>query len=286
MGDGYNFNIDDSLKVYLNQIGDHDLLTAEEEQKLGKRIEEDDDEQAKEEFMNCNLRLVVSVAKKYLNQGLPFLDLIQEGNLGLIKAINKFDYKKGYKFSTYATWWIRQAIGRAISQQSRTIRVPNYMVEKMNRLVKETCKLIQKIGREPTDEELADKLDVTKQEIKTIKKNLGEPTSLDKKVGDSEDDGFLADFVEDPKSISPEQRTEDLFLKNTIHNILETLSDREAEILKLRFSLIDGRDYTLEEISSKFDLTRERIRQIEAKALRKMRHPSRCKELEDYIKGD
>jgi RNA polymerase primary sigma factor len=286
MGDGYNFNIDDSLKVYLNQIGDHDLLTAEEEQKLGKRIEEDDDEQAKEELMNCNLRLVVSVAKKYLNQGLPFLDLIQEGNLGLMKAINKFDYKKGYKFSTYATWWIRQAIGRAISQQSRTIRVPNYMVEKMNRLVKETCKLIQKIGREPTDEELADKLDVTKQEIKTIKKNLGEPTSLDKKVGDSEDYGFLADFVEDPKSISPEQRTEDLFLKNTIHNILETLSDREAEILKLRFSLIDGRDYTLEEISSKFDLTRERIRQIEAKALRKMRHPSRCKELEDYIKGD
>jgi RNA polymerase primary sigma factor len=286
MGDGYNFNIDDSLKVYLNQIGDHDLLTAEEEQKLGKRIEEDDDEQAKEELMNCNLRLVVSVAKKYLNQGLPFLDLIQEGNLGLMKAINKFDYKKGYKFSTYATWWIRQAIGRAISQQSRTIRVPNYMVEKMNRLVKETCKLIQKIGREPTDEELADKLDVTKQEIKTIKKNLGEPTSLDKKVGDSEDYGFLADFVEDPKSISPEQRTEDLFLKNTIHNILETLSDREAEILKLRFSLIDGRDYTLEEISSKFDLTRERIRQIEAKALRKMRHPSRCKELEDYIKGN
>jgi RNA polymerase primary sigma factor len=286
MDDGYNFNIDDSLKVYLNQIGDHDLLTAEEEQKLGKRIEEDDDEQAKEELMNCNLRLVVSVAKKYLNQGLPFLDLIQEGNLGLMKAINKFDYKKGYKFSTYATWWIRQAIGRAISQQSRTIRVPNYMVEKMNRLVKETCKLIQKIGREPTDEELADKLDVTKQEIKTIKKNLGEPTSLDKKVGDSEDYGFLADFVEDPKSISPEQRTEDLFLKNTIHNILETLSDREAEILKLRFSLIDGRDYTLEEISSKFDLTRERIRQIEAKALRKMRHPSRCKELEDYIKGN
>ena len=272
-----------SLNSYMNDISEYDLLSPKEEQELGKKIKEEDDEDAKEEMMKSNLRLVINIANHYKGQGLDFLDLIQEGNLGLITAINKFDYSKGYRFSTYATWWIRQAITRALSEQSRTIRVPNYMVEKINRLIRVTCMLIQEFGREPTDEELSARMDISEEEVKKIKGNMKGPVSLDSKVGD-ESDSELGDFVENQQASSPDKELHKTQMRKDLEKMLSTLTDREGEVLKLRFGLKDGRDRTLEQISKEFGVTRERIRQIESKALRKMRHPSRCHEISDYIK--
>ena len=301
-------NIDDHVKMYLKEIGKVYLLTPEEELSLAKRmadgekakeqleeigeeIDEDtkkqidlliaDGEKAKKSLAEANLRLVVSIAKRYVGRGMLFLDLIQEGNLGLIKAVDKFDYTKGYKFSTYATWWIRQAITRAIADQARTIRIPVHMVETINKLVRVSRQLVQELGREPTPEELAKELNMPVDKVREISKISQEPVSLETPIGE-EEDSHLGDFIPDEDAPAPSEAASFVLLKEQLGAVLETLSEREAKVLRLRFGLDDGRARTLEEVGKEFDVTRERIRQIEVKALRKLRHPSRRKKLEDF----
>ena len=302
-------NIDDHVKMYLKEIGKVNLLTPEEELSLAKRmadgetakeqieeigenIDEDskkqidlliaDGEKAKKSLAEANLRLVVSIAKRYVGRGMLFLDLIQEGNLGLIKAVDKFDYTKGYKFSTYATWWIRQAITRAIADQARTIRIPVHMVETINKLVRVSRQLVQELGREPTPEELAKELNMPVDKVREISKISQEPVSLETPIGE-EEDSHLGDFIPDEDAPAPSEAASFVLLKEQLGAVLETLSEREAKVLRLRFGLDDGRARTLEEVGKEFDVTRERIRQIEAKALRKLRHPTRSKKLKDYL---
>jgi RNA polymerase primary sigma factor len=273
--------IDDPVKIYLHEIGRVALLTPEEEADLAQRIS-DGDESAKKRLNEANLRLVVSIAKRYVGRGLLFLDLIQEGNLGLIKAVDKFDANKGYKFSTYATWWIRQAITRAIADQARTIRIPVHMVETIGRLTKAERTLVQELGRQPNAEELAKELNMNIDKVREIMKVAQEPVSLESPVGE-EEDSHLGDFVEDKDIPSPSDVASQTMLKEELNEVLKTLSDREARVLSLRFGLEDGRTRTLEEVGREFKVTRERIRQIEAKALRKLRHPSRSKRLKDFL---
>ncbi|MGM0368819.1 MAG: RNA polymerase sigma factor RpoD [Bacillota bacterium] len=273
--------IDDPVKMYLKEIGKVPLLTKAEEQALGKRMEEGD-ESAKQELASANLRLVVSIAKKYVGRGMLFLDLIQEGNLGLIKAVEKFDYTKGYKFSTYATWWIRQAITRSIADQARTIRVPVHMVETINKLIRVTRHLVQELGREPTVDEIADEMDMDPDKVREVKKIAQEPVSLETPIGE-EEDSFLGDFIEDEDAPSPSAAASFMLLQDQLDDVLDSLTDREKRVLELRFGVEDGRSRTLEEVGKEFGVTRERIRQIEAKALRKLRHPSRSKKLKDYL---
>ncbi|MBM7556260.1 RNA polymerase sigma factor RpoD [Halanaerobacter jeridensis] len=273
--------IDDPVKMYLKEIGKVPLLTKEEEQELGKRMEEGD-ESAKQELAAANLRLVVSIAKKYVGRGMLFLDLIQEGNLGLIKAVEKFDYTKGYKFSTYATWWIRQAITRSIADQARTIRVPVHMVETINKLIRVTRHLVQELGREPTVDEIADEMDMDPDKVREVKKIAQEPVSLETPIGE-EEDSYLGDFIEDEDAPSPSAAASFMLLQDQLDDVLDSLTDREKRVLELRFGVEDGRSRTLEEVGKEFGVTRERIRQIEAKALRKLRHPSRSKKLKDYL---
>ena len=302
-------NIDDHVKMYLKEIGKVNLLTPEEELSLAKRmadgetakeqleeigeeIDEDtkkqidlliaDGEKAKKSLAEANLRLVVSIAKRYVGRGMLFLDLIQEGNLGLIKAVDKFDYTKGYKFSTYATWWIRQAITRAIADQARTIRIPVHMVETINKLVRVSRQLVQELGREPTPEELAKELNMPVDKVREISKISQEPVSLETPIGE-EEDSHLGDFIPDEDAPAPSEAASFVLLKEQLGAVLVTLSEREAKVLRLRFGLDDGRARTLEEVGKEFDVTRERIRQIEAKALRKLRHPSRSKKLKDFL---
>ena len=302
-------NIDDHVKMYLKEIGKVNLLTPEEELSLAKRmadgetakeqleeigenIDEDskkqidlliaDGEKAKKSLAEANLRLVVSIAKRYVGRGMLFLDLIQEGNLGLIKAVDKFGYTKGYKFSTYATWWIRQAITRAIADQARTIRIPVHMVETINKLVRVSRQLVQELGREPTPEELAKELNMPVDKVREISKISQEPVSLETPIGE-EEDSHLGDFIPDEDAPAPSEAASFVLLKEQLGAVLETLSEREAKVLRLRFGLDDGRARTLEEVGKEFDVTRERIRQIEAKALRKLRHPSRSKKLKDFL---
>lgn len=273
--------INDPVRMYLKEIGRVDLLSAEEEIQLAKRIEEGDEE-AKRRLAEANLRLVVSIAKRYVGRGMLFLDLIQEGNMGLIKAVEKFDYQKGYKFSTYATWWIRQAITRAIADQARTIRIPVHMVETINKLIRVQRQLLQDLGREPTPEEIAEDMDLTPEKVREILKIAQEPVSLETPIGE-EDDSHLGDFIEDQDATSPSEHAAYELLKEQLEDVLDTLTDREENVLRLRFGLDDGRTRTLEEVGKVFGVTRERIRQIEAKALRKLRHPSRSKRLKDFL---
>ncbi len=274
-------NIDDHVKMYLKEIGKVDLLSAEEETELARRMSEGD-EDAKKKLAEANLRLVVSIAKRYVGRGMLFLDLIQEGNLGLIRAVDKFDYTKGYKFSTYATWWIRQAITRAIADQARTIRIPVHMVETINKLVRVSRQLVQELGREPTPEELARGLNMSVDKVREISKISQEPVSLETPIGE-EEDSHLGDFIPDDDAPAPSEAASYVLLKEQLVDVLKTLTPREAKVLKLRFGLIDGRQRTLEEVGREFKVTRERIRQIEAKALRKLRHPSRSKKLKDFL---
>ena len=274
-------SIDDHVKMYLKEIGKVDLLSAEEETELAKRMSEGDEE-AKKKLAEANLRLVVSIAKRYVGRGMLFLDLIQEGNLGLIRAVDKFDYTKGYKFSTYATWWIRQAITRAIADQARTIRIPVHMVETINKLVRVSRQLVQELGREPTPEELAQGLNMSVDKVREISKISQEPVSLETPIGE-EEDSHLGDFIPDDDAPAPSEAASYVLLKEQLVEVLKTLTPREAKVLKLRFGLIDGRQRTLEEVGKEFKVTRERIRQIEAKALRKLRHPSRSKKLKDFL---
>ncbi|WP_110926895.1 RNA polymerase sigma factor RpoD [Bacillus massiliglaciei] len=273
--------INDPVRMYLKEIGRVDLLSAEEEISLAKRIEEGDEE-AKRRLAEANLRLVVSIAKRYVGRGMLFLDLIQEGNMGLIKAVEKFDYRKGYKFSTYATWWIRQAITRAIADQARTIRIPVHMVETINKLIRVQRQLLQDLGREPLPEEIAEDMDLTPEKVREILKIAQEPVSLETPIGE-EDDSHLGDFIEDQDATSPSEHAAYELLKEQLEDVLDTLTDREENVLRLRFGLDDGRTRTLEEVGKVFGVTRERIRQIEAKALRKLRHPSRSKRLKDFL---
>lgn len=273
--------INDPVRMYLKEIGRVDLLTAEEEIELAKRIEQGDEE-AKRRLAEANLRLVVSIAKRYVGRGMLFLDLIQEGNMGLIKAVEKFDYRKGFKFSTYATWWIRQAITRAIADQARTIRIPVHMVETINKLIRVQRQLLQDLGREPTPEEIAEDMDLTPEKVREILKIAQEPVSLETPIGE-EDDSHLGDFIEDQDATSPADHAAYELLKEQLEDVLDTLTDREENVLRLRFGLDDGRTRTLEEVGKVFGVTRERIRQIEAKALRKLRHPSRSKRLKDFL---
>ena len=273
--------VDDPVRLYLKEIGKIPLLTPNEEADLAQRIL-DGDESAKKKLSESNLRLVVSIAKKYVGRGMQFLDLIQEGNMGLIKAVEKFDYNKGFKFSTYATWWIRQAITRSIADQSRTIRIPVHMVETINKLIRTSRHLLQQLGREPTTEELAKELEMSVEKVAEIQKIAQEPVSLETPIGE-EDDSHLADFIQDEYSPSPQDLASYTLLREQLEDVLQTLTPREAMVLKLRFGLDDGRPRTLEEVGKKFAVTRERIRQIEAKALRKLRHPSRSKKLKDYM---
>ncbi len=273
--------IDDPVRMYLKEIGRIPLLTAEEEIALAKRIEQGDEE-AKRHLAEANLRLVVSIAKRYVGRGMLFLDLIQEGNLGLIKAVEKFDYRKGYKFSTYATWWIRQAITRAIADQARTIRIPVHMVETINKLVRVSRQLLQELGRDPLPEEIAQEMEIPVQRVREIMKIAQEPVSLETPIGE-EEDSHLGDFIEDEDALAPAEAASFILLKEQLEEVLETLTPREREVLRLRFGLDDGRARTLEEVGQRFKVTRERIRQIEAKALRKLRHPSRSKKLKDYL---
>ena len=302
-------NIDDHVKMYLKEIGKVDLLTAEEEMSLAKRMADgeeaklqiadeeaefsdeereqlefliSDGEKAKKNLAEANLRLVVSIAKRYVGRGMLFLDLIQEGNLGLIKAVDKFDYTKGYKFSTYATWWIRQAITRAIADQARTIRIPVHMVETINKLVRVSRQLVQELGREPTPEELAKELNMSVEKVREISKISQEPVSLETPMGE-EEDSHLGDFIPDDDAPAPSEAASFVLLKEQLGDVLSTLTPREAKVLRLRFGLDDGRARTLEEVGTEFGVTRERIRQIEAKALRKLRHPSRSKKLKDFL---
>lgn len=279
---GSNVKINDPVKMYLKEIGRVDLLTHEQEIELAKRILEGD-EQAKKELAAANLRLVVSIAKRYVGRGMLFLDLIQEGNMGLIKAVEKFDYTKGFKFSTYATWWIRQAITRAIADQARTIRIPVHMVETINKLTRIQRQLVQELGREPTAEEIAEKMDgMTPTKVRKIQKISLEPVSLETPIGE-EDDSHLGDFIEDEGAMSPDDYASNELLKDELNEVLLELTDREEKVLRLRFGLDDGRTRTLEEVGKEFNVTRERIRQIEAKALRKLKHPSRSKRLKDFL---
>ncbi|MDD2211574.1 MAG: RNA polymerase sigma factor RpoD [Clostridia bacterium] len=273
--------IDDPVRMYLKEIGRVPLLTANEEIQLAKRMEEGDEE-AKRQLAEANLRLVVSIAKRYVGRGMLFLDLIQEGNLGLIKAVEKFDYSKGFKFSTYATWWIRQAITRAIADQARTIRIPVHMVETINKLVRVSRQLLQELGRDPSPEEIAVEMDLTVERVREILKIAQEPVSLETPIGE-EEDSHLGDFIEDEDAPAPAEVASFILLKEQLEEVLETLTPREEKVLRLRFGLDDGRTRTLEEVGQQFGVTRERIRQIEAKALRKLRHPSRSRKLKDYL---
>ena len=279
-----NLNVDDPVKMFLKEIGKIRLLTYEEENILAERMLKGDKE-AKQQLIESNLRLVVSIAKKYIGRGMNFLDLIQEGNLGLIKAVDKFDQTKGYKFSTYATWWIRQAITRAIADQARTIRIPVHMVETINKLIKTSRHLLQTLGREPTPEEIAAELEMPVEKVRDILKVSQEPISLETPVGE-EDESNLGNFIPDDEAPSPSEQAADTLLREHIEEVMQTLTPREAKVLKLRFGLEDGRMRTLEEVGKEFDVTRERIRQIEAKALRKLRHPSRSKKLKDFMSSD
>lgn len=274
-------SVDDPVRMYLKEIGRVPLLTAEEEVELAKGIEKGD-EQAKRRLAEANLRLVVSIAKRYVGRGMLFLDLIQEGNLGLLKAVEKFDYRKGYKFSTYATWWIRQAITRAIADQARTIRIPVHMVETINKLIRVSRQLLQEYGREPTIEETAKAMDMSEDRVREIMKVAQEPVSLETPIGE-EEDSHLGDFIEDEDVLAPADAVSFHLLKEQLEDVLDTLTPREERVLRLRFGLDDGRSRTLEEVGQVFGVTRERIRQIEAKALRKLRHPSRSKKLKDYL---
>jgi RNA polymerase primary sigma factor len=278
---GRGIELDDPVKMYLKEIGQIRLLTADEEIELAKRMEAGDEE-AKRILIQSNLRLVVSIAKRYVGRGMLFLDLIQEGNMGLIRAVEKFDYRRGYKFSTYATWWIRQAITRAIADQARTIRVPVHMVETINKLVRVSRQLLQELGREPTLEEIAEKMELPLEKIKEIIKTAQEPVSLESPIG-KEDDSHLGDFIEDEDSPAPPKIASHTLLKEQLDSVLRTLTYREKRVLELRFGITDGHPHTLEEVGREFGVTRERIRQIEAKALRKLRHPSRSKKLKDYL---
>ncbi len=274
-------SIDDPVRMYLKEIGKVPLLSGEEEIDLAKRME-DGDEYAKKKLCEANLRLVVSIAKRYVGRGMLFLDLIQEGNLGLIKAVEKFDWRKGYKFSTYATWWIRQAITRAIADQARTIRIPVHMVETINKLIRVSRQLLQELGREPKPEEIAKEMDMSVEKVREILKIAQEPVSLETPIGE-EEDSHLGDFIPDNDAPAPAEAAAFSMLKEQLIEVLETLTPREQKVLKLRFGLEDGRARTLEEVGKKFEVTRERIRQIEAKALRKLKHPSRSKKLKDYL---
>lgn len=273
--------VDDPVRMYLKEIGKVPLLSAQEEIELAKRMEAGDEE-AKQKLCEANLRLVVSIAKKYVGRGMLFLDLIQEGNLGLIKAVDKFDWKKGYKFSTYATWWIRQAITRSIADQARTIRIPVHMVETINKLIRVSRQLIQEKGREATPEEIAQEMGISEEKVREILKIAQEPVSLETPIGE-EEDSHLGDFIPDDDVPAPAEAAAFSMLKEQLVEVLDTLTEREQKVLKLRFGLEDGRARTLEEVGKRFDVTRERIRQIEAKALRKLRHPSRSKKLKDYL---
>ena len=274
-------SIEDPVRMYLKEIGKVPLLSAEREIELAQRMEEGDEE-AKKELAEANLRLVVSIAKRYVGRGMLFLDLIQEGNLGLIKAVEKFDYHKGYKFSTYATWWIRQAITRAIADQARTIRIPVHMVETINKLIRVSRQLLQELGREPLPEEIAKELDMPVERVREILKISQEPVSLETPIGE-EEDSHLGDFIQDDNVPVPAEAAAQTLLKEQLDEVLDTLTEREQKVLRLRFGMNDGRARTLEEVGKEFDVTRERIRQIEAKALRKLRHPSRSRKLRDYL---
>ena len=274
-------NVDDPVRMYLREIGRIPLLTFDQELDLAKRIL-NGDEEAKKELAESNLRLVVSIAKKYVGRGMLFLDLIQEGNMGLIKAVEKFDYTKGFKFSTYATWWIRQAITRAIADQARTIRIPVHMVETINKLIRTSRHLLQQLGREPTPEEIAEEMEMPVEKVMEIQKIAQDPVSLETPIGE-EDDSHLGDFIQDDDSPAPHDSAAYTLLKEQLEEVMNTLTPREAKVLKLRFGLEDGKARTLEEVGREFEVTRERIRQIEAKALRKLRHPSRSKKLRDYM---
>lgn len=276
--------INDPVKMYLKEIGQIPLLDPKDEPIIAKRIQEGDEE-AKQQLISSNLRLVVSIAKKYVGRGMLFLDLIQEGNCGLIKAVEKFDYTKGFKFSTYATWWIRQSITRAIADQARTIRIPVHMVETINKLTRIQRQLVQDLGRDPLPEEIAEKLEnITAEKVREIQKIALDPVSLETPIGE-EDDSHLGDFIEDKETLSPDDYTNNQLLKDEINNVLQGLTEREEKVLRLRFGLQDGRTRTLEEVGKEFNVTRERIRQIEAKALRKLKHPNRSKRLKDFVKS-
>ena len=272
---------EDPVRMYLKEIGNVPLLTSEQEVRLAKLVEQGDQD-AKNQLTEANLRLVVSIAKKYVGRGMPFLDLIQEGNMGLMKAVDKFDYTKGYKFSTYATWWIRQAITRGIADTGRTIRVPVHMVETINKTLRMSRQLLQELGREPTPAEVADKLGVPESRVREVLKISRDPVSLDTPIGE-EDDSHLGDFIEDDTALSPADSATFSMLREELNNALSSLTSREREVVTLRFGLEDGRARTLEEVGREFNVTRERIRQIEAKALRKLRHPSRSKRLKDFL---
>jgi RNA polymerase primary sigma factor len=274
-------SVDDPVRMYLREIGRIPLLTFDEELDLAQKVLEGNEE-AKQKLAESNLRLVVSIAKKYVGRGMLFLDLIQEGNMGLIKAVEKFDYKKGYKFSTYATWWIRQAITRAIADQARTIRIPVHMVETINKLIRTSRHLLQMLGREPTPEEIAQEMEISVEKVMEIQKIAQDPVSLETPIGE-EDDSHLGDFIPDDESPAPHDSAAYTLLKEQLEEVMSTLTPREAKVLKLRFGLEDGKARTLEEVGKEFQVTRERIRQIEAKALRKLRHPSRSKRLKDYM---
>ena len=274
-------SVDDPVRMYLREIGRIPLLSYDEELELAKKVL-DGDEEAKKELAESNLRLVVSIAKKYVGRGMLFLDLIQEGNMGLIKAVEKFDYTKGFKFSTYATWWIRQAITRAIADQARTIRIPVHMVETINKLIRTSRHLLQQLGREPTPEEIAAEMEIPAEKVMEIQKIAQDPVSLETPIGE-EDDSHLGDFIQDDDSPAPHDSAAYTLLKEQLEDVMSTLTPREAKVLKLRFGLEDGKARTLEEVGREFEVTRERIRQIEAKALRKLRHPSRSKKLRDYM---
>ena len=276
-----DININDPVRMYLKEIGRISLLSSEEELELSVKIA-NGDEAAKNVLAESNLRLVVSIAKRYVGRGLLFLDLIQEGNIGLMKAVEKFDYGKGYKFSTYATWWIRQAITRALADQARTIRVPVHMVETINKMARVQRQMTLELNREPSEEDLAEKMGITVEKVREVMKISQDPVSLDTPIGE-EDDSHLGDFIKDERSMSPEEYATNEILKEEIKNVLMTLQEREQEVLELRFGLVDGTSHTLEEVGKKFNVTRERIRQIEAKALRKLRHPSRAKKLKDFL---
>ena len=281
LGNIEGISTEDPVRMYLKEIGKVQLLTLDEEIELAKRIELGD-EDAKHRLAEANLRLVVSIAKRYVGRGMLFLDLIQEGNLGLIKAVEKYDYRKGYKFSTYATWWIRQAITRAIADQARTIRIPVHMVETINKLIRVQRQMLQELGREPYPEELAKEMKMPVEKVREIMKVAQEPVSLETPVGE-EDDSHLGDFIQDDNMPLPVEEASYTLLKEQLVDVMSTLTPREAEVIKLRFGLEDGRSRTLEEVGKEFDVTRERIRQIEAKALRKLRHPSRSKKLKNYL---